>query len=847
MKTLVVFLLLMNVSQHASALEVYEGVESVLLLCKDTSVPVDPTLLWTRHDLSLPVVHQHSLTGDELRDQNQRYRRRTSMKTDSLRTGDFSLTLRNPITSDSGTYICTITAFGNERTLTEVELQVKVSHQVFTVEVYEGAESVLLPCHIPFVSGPTTVMWSRYDLNPPTVHQRQQEEDELTDQNQRYRDRTSMKTDALQTGDFSLTLRKPHIFDSSNYTCTIRVTGEEPRLTDVQLQVKEPYTFPAEASVILAVLAVAAIVGLGVYLWKLFYRVPQVEVNSGVESVQLACKTTLHLPEDAKVEWMDSNFEKVHVYKNGSDQPEEQHQAYRDRTKMNEDLLKTGDLSLTLKHPTDGEAGKYTCTVYNKERKILLKKRVELQFKVPQVEVDSEVKSVQLPCKTTIHLPRDTKVEWMVKSSKKVHVYQNSSDWPEDQDQSYRGRTELRRNLLKTGDLSLTLKYPTDWDTDTYTCTVYNNRKKILIKKEVVLKVKVPQVEVDSGVESVQLPFNTTLHLPEDAKVEWMESKYDLKVHVYKNGSDQPEKQHQRYRGRTKMNEDLLKTGDLSLTLKYPTDWDTRTYTCTVYSREGNILLKRKVELKVRVPQVEVDSGVESVQLPFNTTLHLPEDAKVEWKDKGSRMVYFHQNGSDQLEEQHQAFRDRTKMNEDLLKTGDLSLTLKYPTDGDTRTYTCTVYSREGNILLKRKVELKVRDCKVEVEEGAESVQLPFKTTENLPDDTRVEWRRYATSTKVHVYQNGSDQPGEQSELYKGRTKMNEDLLKTGDLSLTLKHPTERDTYKYACAIRSGKISRFKTVQLKVKGRVQVQDQTGDIRNRSSSIDPTPLMADQSV
>uniref|UniRef100_A0AAZ1XH79 Immunoglobulin V-set domain-containing protein n=1 Tax=Oreochromis aureus TaxID=47969 RepID=A0AAZ1XH79_OREAU len=107
-----------------------------------------------------------------------------------------------------------------------------------------------------------------------------------------------------------------------------------------------------------------------------------------------------------------------------------------------------------------------------------------------------------------------------------------------------------------------------------------------------------------------------------------------------------------------------------------------------------------------------VDSGVESVQLPFNTTLHLPEDAKVEWKvNVGNNFytVHVYKNGSDHLEDQLQFFRDRTKMNEDLLKTGDLSLTLKYPTDDDRGIYTCTVYSREGNILLKRKVELKVR------------------------------------------------------------------------------------------------------------------------------------------
>ncbi|KAF3698396.1 hypothetical protein EXN66_Car014077 [Channa argus] len=85
------------------------------------------------------------------------------------------------------------------------------------------------------------------------------------------------------------------------------------------------------------------------------------------------------------------------------------------------------------------------------------------------VEVESGVESVQLPCQTTANLPEDVRVEWK-NNGREVHVYQNGSDQPEEQDEFYRGRTEMKRNLLVTGDLSLTLKYPTDSQKHLHLC-----------------------------------------------------------------------------------------------------------------------------------------------------------------------------------------------------------------------------------------------------------------------------------------------------------------------------------------------------------------------------------------
>uniref|UniRef100_A0A669DIM0 Ig-like domain-containing protein n=1 Tax=Oreochromis niloticus TaxID=8128 RepID=A0A669DIM0_ORENI len=564
------------------------------------------------------------------------------------------LTLKDLHLTDSGVYTCTVYNKDGHMLLQKVVTLSVREYQLEMVEVTQGKEFVLLPFKIK--EGFTQDVKVEWKHKNKMVHEYQIGKDQCHLKGQDQKQRTEMKKDPLNTKDLSLTLKDLHLTDSGVYTCTVyNKDGHMLLQKSVTLSVRE-------------------------------YQLEMVEVTQGKEFVLLPFKIKEGFTQDVKVEWKHKN-KMVHEYQIGKDQCHLKGQDQKQRTEMKKDPLNTKDLSLTLKdlHLTD--SGVYTCTVYNKDGHMLLRKSVTLSVRVPEVQMVETVKGVQsvlLPFTTDIKL-QDVTVEWK-HEDKKVP----------------QGRAEMKKDPLTTGDLSLTLKDLHLTDSGVYTCTVYNKDGHMLLQKSVTLSVRVLQVEmveVTQGEKSVLLPFRIKDDLPVDVTLLWRHE--NVTVHTYQRDQSQSHIQ-----GHTEMKKDPLTTKDLSLTLKDLHLTDSGVYTCTVYNKDGHMLLQKAVTLSVRVLQVEmveVTQGEKSVLLPFRIKDDLPVDVTLLWRHENVT-VHTYQRGQYQPD-----IQGRTEMNKDPLRTKDLSLTLKDLHLTDSGVYTCTVYNKDGHMLLQKSVTLSVR------------------------------------------------------------------------------------------------------------------------------------------
>uniref|UniRef100_I3J9P9 Ig-like domain-containing protein n=1 Tax=Oreochromis niloticus TaxID=8128 RepID=I3J9P9_ORENI len=653
-----VCLIVLSSDYPVEMVEVEQEEKSVLLPFKVTEeddISQDVKVEWKRQNMIVHVYqnneHQHLL-------QDQDYRDRTEMNEDPHRTKDFSLKLKDLQLSDHGGYTCTVYNKDGYILLQKVVLLNITVLQVEMVEVTQGEKSVLLPFRIKDdLSLDVTLLWRHEKV---TVHAYQRGQNQSVLIGQDYEGRTEMKKDPLNNKDFSLTLKDLRLTDRGVYTCTVHNKDGHMLLQKaVTLSVRE-------------------------------YQLEMVEVTQGKEFVLLPFKIKEGFTQDVKVEWKHKN-KMVHEYQIGKDQCHLKDQDQKQRTEMKKDPLNTKDLSLTLKdlHLTD--SGVYTCTVYNKDGHMLIQKSVTLSVRVPEVQMVETVKGVQ-----SVLLPFTTDIK----------IQDVTAEWKHEDRKVPQGRAEMKKDPLRTGDFSLTLKDLHLTDSGVYTCTVYNKDGHMLLQKSVTLSVKEYQlemVEVTQGKEFVLLPFKIKEGFTQDVKVEWKHK--NKMVHEYQIGKDQCHLKGQDQKQRTEMKKDPLNTKDLSLTLKDLHLTDSGVYTCTVYNKDGHMLLRKSVTLSVRVPEVqmvETVKGVQSVLLPFTTDIKL-QDVTAEWKHE-DRKVHIYQR------DQNQSYiQRRTEVKNEQIKNGDLSLTLKDLHLTDSGVYTCTVYNKDGHMLLQKSVTLSVR------------------------------------------------------------------------------------------------------------------------------------------
>ncbi|XP_051237285.1 CD276 antigen-like isoform X3 [Dicentrarchus labrax] len=196
----------------------------------------DETVVWTRPDLDPKYIHVHQDGRFMFENQNPSYNFRTRVFVDELMTGNVSMKIFKVKVSDTGRYQCALPSLQKEASIQLIvgESDVIGSDKPVTVTVGDNA---ILPCHLepPFNVRTLTVEWTH---DGEYVHVSRHGKDYLTDQDENFRNRTSVFYEEMIRGNISLKLTNVTELDAGSYTCNVPKLQSQVRRGFINLTVE---------------------------------------------------------------------------------------------------------------------------------------------------------------------------------------------------------------------------------------------------------------------------------------------------------------------------------------------------------------------------------------------------------------------------------------------------------------------------------------------------------------------------------------------------------------------------------------------------------------------------------
>nr|XP_033465439.1 immunoglobulin superfamily member 2-like isoform X2 [Epinephelus lanceolatus] len=175
-------------------------------------------------------------------------------------------------------------------------------------------------------------------------------------------------------------------------------------------------------------------------------------------------------------------------------------------------------------------------------------------------------------------------------------------------------------------------------------------------------------------------------------------------------------------------------------------------------------------------------------------------------RDLKSEYVFYYRDGQSDTDIQHPSFQCRVVLAEDELKDGNLSVVLMNVNSSDYGEYTCGFKERKEGTVVKNEFTCNITlikpDQHVTVHPG-DNVTLRCEAGD--VSILAVEWTRPDLEPQyVLLNRDGHFDTTFQHPSFTGRVEVEDRKLKDGDVSLTLKNVTSRDSGTYECRVKSG-------------------------------------------